>query len=160
MTPKSLLRHPASVSNLDELASGGFQRVIPDPMPDTEAATVQRVLLCSGKVYFELLEQREKSKRAEVVIVRIEQLYPLEEEILRAALARYPAGTPVFWVQEEPANMGAWYDFRVRFGDKILERWPFAGITRPTSASPACGSPKAHRREQADLLARALGEKL
>lgn len=160
MTPKSLLRHPGSVSSLEDLATGKFQRIIPDQTPEAAAANIQRVLLCSGKVYFELLEQREKSKRADIAIVRVEQLYPLEDELVRAALSRYRAGTPVFWVQEEPENMGAWYDFRVRFGDKILGRWQFAGITRPASASPACGSPKAHRREQADLLARALGEKL
>lgn len=160
MTPKSLLRHPGSVSSLDDLATGKFQRIIPDQTPEAAAANIQRVLLCSGKVYFELLEQREKSKRADIAIVRVEQLYPLEDELVRAVLSRYRAGTPVFWVQEEPENMGAWYDFRVRFGDKILGRWPFAGITRPASASPACGSPKAHRREQADLLARALGENL
>ncbi|HZT22714.1 MAG TPA: 2-oxoglutarate dehydrogenase E1 component [Verrucomicrobiae bacterium] len=160
MTPKSLLRHPQSVSTLDELANGRFQRVIPDEQPDAAADKIQRVLLCSGKIYFELAAQREKLKRHDVAILRVEQLYPLRDELLESALAKYRQGTPVFWVQEEPANMGAWYEFRVRFGDRLFGRWPFAGISRPASASPATGSSNAHKREQAALIAKAFGEEL
>lgn len=157
MTPKSLLRHPASVSTLDELATGRFQRVIAEP-PDPAGAEIKRVLLCSGKVYFELAEHREKLKRADVAIVRVEQLYPLPVEQLQSALTPYREGTPVFWVQEEPENMGAWYEFRVRFGERLFGRWPFAVIARAASASPACGSANAHKREQAALIAQAFGE--
>ena len=157
MTPKSLLRHPVSVSNLDDLATGRFQRIIPE-MSERAGAAVKRVLLCSGKIYFELAEQREKLKRDDVAILRVEQLYPLPAELLQSALTPYRDGTPVFWVQEEPANMGGWYDFRVRFGDRLFGRWPFAGISRPASASPACGSANAHQREQAALIAQAFGE--
>ncbi|HTL73279.1 MAG TPA: 2-oxoglutarate dehydrogenase E1 component, partial [bacterium] len=160
MTPKSLLRHLKSVSTLDELAVGQFQRIIPDESPNPAAAKMKRVLLCSGKIYFELAEHREKSKREDVAIVRVEQLYPLPAELLQSALAPYRDGTPVFWVQEEPENMGAWYDFRVRFGDQLFGRHPFAGISRPASASPACGSANAHKREQAALIAQAFGENL
>lgn len=160
MTPKSLLRHPKSVSALDDLATGRFQRIIPDETPVAAASQINRVILCSGKIYFELAEHREKLKRTDVAIVRVEQLYPLPAELLQSALASYRAGTPVFWVQEEPENMGAWYDFRVRFGDQLFGRWPFAGISRPASASPACGSANAHKREQAALIAQAFGEKL
>ena len=92
--------------------------------------------------------------------MRVEQLYPLPAELLQSALAPYRDGTPVFWVQEEPENMGAWYEFRVRFGDRLFGRWPFAGISRPASASPACGSANAHKREQAALIAQAFGENL
>lgn len=159
MTPKSLLRHPVSVSSLDELVAGQFQRVIPDT-PMRAGVAVKHVLLCSGKIYFELVEQREKLKREDIAIVRMEQLYPLSAELLQSALTPYRAGTPVFWVQEEPENMGAWYEFRVRFGDRLFGRWPFAGISRPASASPACGSANAHKREQAALIAQAFGEKL
>lgn len=158
MTPKSLLRHPVSVSSLDDLATGHFQRIIPETS-ERPGAAVKRVLLCSGKIYFELAEQREKLKRDDVAIVRVEQLYPLPAELLQATLASYRDGTPVFWVQEEPENMGAWYAFRVRFGDRLFGRWPFAGISRPASASPACGSAKAHKREQAALIEQAFGEK-
>jgi len=160
MTPKSLLRHPKSVSTLDELAVGEFQRIIPDETPNPAASKIKRVLLCSGKIYFELAEQREKMKRDDVAIVRVEQLYPLPAELLQSTLAPYRDGTPVLWVQEEPENMGAWYEFRVRFGSRLFERWPFAGISRPASASPACGSANAHKREQAALIAQAFGEKL
>jgi 2-oxoglutarate dehydrogenase E1 component len=160
MTPKSLLRHPKSVSALDELAAGRFQRIIPDAASDPAASKIKRVLLCSGKVYFELAQQREKSGRDDVALLRVEQLYPLPDELLQAALAPYREGTPVFWVQEEPENMGAWYCFRVRFGDKLFGRWPFTGISRPAAASPASGSANAHRREQATLIAQAFGEKL
>lgn len=158
MTPKSLLRHPKSVSTLDELANGHFQRILPDDLPDSATAKIKRVLLCTGKIYFELLEQREKAKRDDVAILRVEQLYPLPDAVLQAALTKYREGTPVFWVQEEPGNMGAWYDFRVRFGDRMLGRWPFAGITRPASASPATGSAKAHKHKQAALITEALGD--
>jgi len=160
MTPKSLLRHLKSVSTLDELAVGEFQRIIPDETPNPAASKIKRVLLCSGKIYFELAEQREKMKRDDVAIVRVEQLYPLPSELLQSTLAPYRDGTPVLWVQEEPENMGAWYEFRVRFGDRLFGRWPFAGISRPASASPACGSANAHKREQAALIAQAFGEKL
>jgi 2-oxoglutarate dehydrogenase E1 component len=160
MTPKSLLRHLKSVSALDELATGKFQRIIPDETSNPAASKIKRVLLCSGKIYFELAEQREKMKRDDVAIVRVEQLYPLPAELLQSTLAPYREGTPVFWVQEEPENMGAWYEFRVRFGDRLFGRWPFAGISRPASASPACGSANAHKREQAALIAQAFGENL
>lgn len=158
MTPKSLLRHPKSVSTLDELAAGRFQRIIPDETPKQDASKIARVLLCSGKIYFELAEQRETLQRDDVALVRVEQLYPLPAEMLQSVLSPYRDGTPVFWVQEEPENMGAWYQFRVRFGETLFGRWPFAGISRPASASPACGSANAHRREQAALIAQAFAK--
>ncbi len=157
MTPKSLLRHPGSVSNLQDLADGRFRYSIPDSLHQPKEA-VERVLLCSGKVYFELAEEREKLKRDQVAIIRFEQLYPLPAEVLQSALASYRAGTPVFWVQEEPENMGAWYYLRIRFGDRLFGQWPFAGISRPAAASPGTGSSKAHKLEQAQLIAHALGE--
>jgi 2-oxoglutarate dehydrogenase E1 component len=157
MTPKSLLRHPQSVSTLAELATGRFQRVIPDDLPPAALSKIKRVLLCSGKFYFELAEQRAKAKRDDVAILRVEQLYPWRDELLQTALSPYREGTPVFWVQEEPENMGAWYDFRVRYGDRLFGRWPFAGLSRPASASPATGSAKAHQQKQAALIAAALG---
>ncbi len=158
MMPKSLLRHPQSVSPLAELAEGQFQRVIPDARPAAAATKTRRVLLCSGKVYFELVEQREKTKRDDVAILRVEQLYPFPETLLETALSQYPETTPVFWMQEEPENMGAWREIRMRFGDRLLGRWPLALISRPRSPSPATGSAKAHKSKQAALVAAALGE--
>ncbi len=157
LTPKSLLRNPKSVSSLEDLAEGRFQRIIPDSStPPGEG--VERVLLCSGKVYFELAEQREKSRRDRVALTRVEQLYPLPSEVLESALAGYKDGTPVFWVQEEPENMGAWTYMRMRFGERLFGRLPFAGISRPAAASPGTGSAHGHKLEQARLIAQALGE--
>jgi 2-oxoglutarate dehydrogenase E1 component len=153
MTPKSLLRHPRCVSSLDECAAGGFQRVMPDPLPEGQAA--ERILLCSGKLYYDLLQEREKLGRPGVAIVRVEQLYPLPLDELQAGLARYADGTPVTWVQEEPDNMGAWWFMRMNLGDRLFDRFPFSGITRPAAASPATGSHSSHRLEQDILLATA-----
>jgi 2-oxoglutarate dehydrogenase E1 component len=155
-TPKSLLRHPRTVSSIDDFARGGFQRVLPDTRQLGDR--VRRVLLCSGKIYYELDEAREQRGRDDVALVRIEQLYPFPEAQLAAIMKQYPEGTPVYWVQEEPENMGAWYFLRVRFGDKLFGRYPFDGISRPLSASPATGSGSSHRLEQKELIAQALGE--
>ncbi len=157
MTPKSLLRHPKSVSTLDDLAAAAFQRIIPETQ-ERAASAVNRVLLCSGKLYFELAAHREEAGRDNVALLRIEQLYPLSDEVLKAALVPYRQGTPIFWVQEEPENMGAWHYLRGRFGDRLLDRGPFAGISRPASASPAGGSSHAHKLEQARLITRAFGD--
>jgi 2-oxoglutarate dehydrogenase E1 component len=150
MTPKSLLRHPVCVSPLDAFAGGTFQRVIPDPL--IPPAQVRRVLLCSGKVYYDLLERREKLKREDTAIVRVEQLYPLNRTELAAALQGYAEGTPATWVQEEPANMGALRFLKVQFGDRLLDRFPLGYVGRPASASPATGSGNAHKKEQNRLL--------
>lgn len=153
LTPKSLLRHPRVVSPLGELAEGKFQRVLPDSNP--KRADVRRVLLCSGKIYYELEKYREQNGREDVAILRVEQLYPLREEHLSAALDPYMDGTPVFWVQEEPHNMGAWRYMLVNFGERLLGRFPFRGVTRPAAATPATGSHASHEREQAEILERA-----
>jgi 2-oxoglutarate dehydrogenase E1 component len=153
-TPKSLLRHPLAVSPLDQFHQGTFQRVLPDA--EVQGDRVRRVLLCSGKIYYELLEARTKQERDDIAVIRIEQLYPLSKKALAAALEPYPDGTPVYWVQEEPENMGAWYFLKVKLGDQLLDRFPFAGISRPLSASPATGSMNSHRQEQQELIGRAI----
>ena len=158
ITPKSLLRHPKVVSTLDECATGSFQRVLPDDLGGS-AGDIRRVILCAGKIYYELAEYREQKHRADVAILRLEQLYPLRRELLERALAAYRPETPVFWVQEEPANMGAWIYLRIHFGDRLLNRWPFQGITRPAAAAPSGGSHRHHKTEQMEILARAFGEK-
>ncbi len=154
MTPKGLLRSPDCVSSLEEFSAGRFQRVIPDL---TGRKDISRVLLCSGKMYFELDAQRKQASREDVAIVRIEQLAPIPVEELRAALAGYADGTPVFWVQEEPENMGAWRFLRVNFGDKLFDRLPLTGIARRLAASPATGSHSGHKREQKELITKAFG---
>ncbi len=149
MTPKSMLRHPKAVSSLDDLANGPFQRVIPDQEVAPEG--VRRILLCAGKVYWDLVEAREAQNRQDVAIVRLEQLYPLREELIEAALAQYPASAPVYWIQEEPQNMGAWHSLLIHFGRELFGR-PFQCIARAPSASPATGSASAHKAEQREIL--------
>jgi 2-oxoglutarate dehydrogenase E1 component len=158
ITPKSLLRHPQVVSSLEECAQGTFQRILPDALT-RPAAQVRRILLCTGKIYYELAAHREAAKRDDVAILRLEQLYPLPREQLQSALADYPEGTPVFWVQEEPANMGALTYLRVHLSEQLFGSHPYTGISRARAASPATGSHRRHKQEQADLIARAFGEK-
>jgi 2-oxoglutarate dehydrogenase E1 component len=154
MTPKSLLRHPKVVSTLDECARGLFQRVLPDVL-QRPAEHVKRILLCSGKVYYDLEKHREESKRQDVVIVRVEQLYPMRAQDSKSALQTYCEGTPAIWIQEEPENMGAWHFMRAQFGDELFGRFPLSVISRPASASPATGSASAHKKEQAEIIERA-----
>jgi 2-oxoglutarate dehydrogenase E1 component len=151
MTPKSLLRHPKVVSSLADCAAGKFQRILPDvPYGGASSASPSRILLCTGKLYYELDKYREENKRTDVAIVRVEQLYPLKLQTLKDALSVYPKDTPVTWVQEEPENMGPWRYMLVKFGLQ-LDR-PFSGVYRPASASPATGSASAHKIEQAELI--------
>jgi 2-oxoglutarate dehydrogenase E1 component len=151
------LRHPRAISTLNDCATGAFLRVIPDFAPE-RASQVERILLCSGKIYYELEQKREELKRGNVAILRIEQLYPLPRELLRKTLADYADGTPVYWVQEEPENMGAWRFLRVNLGERLFDRFPFAGICRASAASPATGSKSSHTIEQEKLLAAAFGD--
>jgi 2-oxoglutarate dehydrogenase E1 component len=150
MTPKSLLRHPKVVSPLGDFEHGGFQRILGDPA--VSPGPIAGILLCSGKVYYDLLAKRDEIGRADVGILRLEQLYPLRDEQLAVALAPYPPSTRVVWVQEEPANMGAWRYLLARFGDRVAGTRPFSGVCRPASASPATGWAALHKSEQQKLL--------
>jgi 2-oxoglutarate dehydrogenase E1 component len=154
-TPKSLLRHPQAVSTLGDFAQGRFQRILQDR---TVQENAERVLLCTGKLYYELAAHRDEHHRDKVGIIRLEHLYPLRNDRFEQALHPYPENMPVFWVQEEPANMGAWRYLHERFGTKLCGRFPLALVSRSESASPATGSHSAHRVEQAQLVARAFGD--
>ena len=149
-SPKSLLRHPEAVSPLTDFAKGSFQRVIGDPSVDPLKA--KRVLLCTGKVYYDLVAARRDKQRDDVAILRIEQLYPLSDVELQTALSPYPQEVPVCWVQEEPRNMGAWVFLCMRLGRTLFGHWRLYGISRPEAASPATGSGAAHKLEQARLM--------
>jgi len=155
MTPKSLLRDPRAVSPLQECAAGKFQRVLADPI---EPKNIRRVLLCTGKIYYELLQQREAVKREDVAIIRLEQLYPFPDAALQAALWPYAKDTPALWVQEEPENMGAWRFLRARFGESLFGTHSFGGIRRPVSPSPATGSARIHKKDQKYLIAQAFAD--
>ncbi len=150
LTPKSLLRHAAVVSGLSDFLEGEFQRILPDDRQ--QPARTDRILLCSGKVYFDLMDKRQELNAQQVAIVRIEQYYPLPESELMAALAQYPTGAEVLWVQEEPSNMGAWQFMKVHFGDILGSRFKFSRVSRVESASPSTGSASAHKLEQNELL--------
>lgn len=155
MTPKSLLRLPEATSPLEDLTHGTFQRILPDKYLG-QSNNIQRILLCSGKIYYELAAEREKLQLQDsVAILRIEQLYPLRDEHLQAALSPYAAGTPAFWVQEEPENMGGWWYMRIQFGEKLLGQFPLSVAARAASASPATGSHTSHHNEQHKILERA-----
>jgi 2-oxoglutarate dehydrogenase E1 component len=155
MSPKSLLRLPVASSQLNDFAEGSFQRIIPDQSANPKK--VKRVLLCSGKIYYELIAARETLGRKDLAIIRMEQLYPLSPDLLRKTLAPYADGTPLIWVQEEPWNMGAWYYLRARLPDLLEQRLPLQCASRPESASPATGSFGAHKIEQARVIEQAFG---
>jgi 2-oxoglutarate dehydrogenase E1 component len=153
MTPKSLLRSKDASSPITELTSGQFYEVLGDTKVVPEKTT--RVLICSGKLYFELAAYREQLKRDDVAIVRLEQLYPFPAAALDEELSKYPSSASCFWVQEEPRNQGAWGFLRMRFGERLLDKFPFRGISRPEAASPATGSATSHRIEQQNILKQA-----
>ncbi|MEZ4464610.1 MAG: hypothetical protein R3F43_08935 [bacterium] len=153
MSPKSLLRHPECVSSLEDLTSGRFQRIIPDP--EATPATTKRVLLCSGKIYYDLLATKQILGADHIAVHRIEQLYPLQARDFDALFEGVADKTPVVWVQEEPQNQGAWPAMRLRFGEHIQRRLPFSGVYREASASPATGSLASHKMEQELLMEQA-----
>jgi 2-oxoglutarate dehydrogenase E1 component len=150
-TPKGLLRHPRAVSDMSALASGRFERILADQLP-SRSKPVSRVLMCSGRIYYDLEQRREEAGREDVAILRLEQLYPTPDAHFAASLAPYAEGTPIYWVQDEPENMGPWHSIRYRFGDNVLGRHPLKGVYRDESASPATGSEGAHKLEQQKIL--------
>ncbi len=161
MSPKSMLRHPQAISNLDELTRAGFQEVIDCPEATTAPEKVRRVILCSGKVYYDLVAERTARKLGDVAIVRVEQLYPWPAARLEALLKRYSKASEFVWAQEEPRNMGAWtYVFSVwsggldDFGTRTVGK-PLRYAGRAVAASPAVGSPKVHEAELKAFLEQA-----
>lgn len=155
LTPKSLLRHPKVSSPLTEFAEGRWHPVIDDP-DAAERAAVQRLLLCSGKLYVDLATDERRAARPDLAIVRVEQLYPFPQEDLRKVLRTYPNLLEVVWAQEEPENMGAWEFVRPYLISLMLERkLPLRYIGRPRNASPAEGSSAWHQRNQMALIEQA-----
>ncbi|MEV0839426.1 multifunctional oxoglutarate decarboxylase/oxoglutarate dehydrogenase thiamine pyrophosphate-binding subunit/dihydrolipoyllysine-residue succinyltransferase subunit [Actinocatenispora sera] len=157
-TPKVLLRHKLAVSSIADFTSGTFQPVLADPGikgQPLDANGVKRVLLCSGKVFYDLLEAREQRGLTDVAILRVEQLYPLPIEETRAALAGYPNAEDFVWVQDEPANQGAWSHIALNLLEH-LDGVRLRRISRPAAAAPAAGSNKVHGWEQQALIEAAL----
>ncbi len=150
-TPKSLLRNPAAFSALRELAEGRWQPVLDDPAAD-ERGRVRRLVLCSGKVYYDAVADERRALARELAIIRVEELYPFPAEELRALLESYPAVEEVIWLQEEPQNMGAWAYIRPRLEELIGGRWPLRYIGRPPASSPAEGSMAQHLANQRAII--------
>jgi 2-oxoglutarate dehydrogenase E1 component len=158
MTPKSLLRHKLSVSTMADLAEGRFQPVI-DEIDPVIATKVRRVVFCSGKVYFDLLERRRADKDDSVALVRIEELYPFPAGEYQAILDRYKGAREVIWCQEEPQNQGAWYQVRHRLQAPLDGKRTLTYAGRESAAAPATGVHALHQREQEALVAAALNRK-
>nr|WP_272494083.1 2-oxoglutarate dehydrogenase E1 component [Stenotrophomonas mori] len=154
MSPKSLLRHKLAVSTLDELADGEFQQLIGDAGADPKK--VKRVVLCSGKVYYDLLEERSKRGQDDAALIRVEQLYPFPRPLLSAELKKYGKAADVVWCQEEPMNQGAWYQIRHHLQACLADGQNLHYAGRPRSPSPAVGHMADHLRELQQLLADAL----
>lgn len=155
MTPKSLLRHPLSASSLRELSEGRWQPVIDDAPARDHPERVRRLILCSGKIYIDLVSDVRRRETPTVAIVRIEQLYRFPREELEQVLNGYPRLEEVVWVQEEPKNMGAWDYIRPLLEELIDGRWPLCYIGRPRRASPAEGSSAWHMVNQKAIIERA-----
>jgi len=144
MSPKSLLRHPKMVSNIKELTQGCFQEVVGDDF--VKPKEVRKVLLCSGKIYFDLLEKQQSEKIKDTAIIRLEQIFPFPEKKLKEILSQYK-NPDLYWVQEEPENMGAW-SFILRY----MRRSNIEVVARKESASPAVGYLKVHNKEQIQIV--------
>ena len=155
MSPKSLLRHKLSTSSLDDLTEGRFEVVI-DEIDAIRPAQVKRIVVCSGKVYFDLLEERREQALKDVAIVRLEQLYPFPDEQLAKVFARYKKATDIVWCQEEPKNQGAWYFIHSRLNKLAADKQNVFYAGRPEYAAPAEGLFQSHVAAQAELVAAAL----
>lgn len=157
MTPKSLLRHPVASSEISDLTEGGFKMVIPE-VDDINEDKVKRVILCSGKVFYDLLDKRRKDKRDDVAIIRIEQLYPFPDELTREQTHRYVNADKFIWCQEEPMNQGAWYSSQHHMRRAIGKREHYLEyVGRPLLAAPAVGYMSLHKKQLEDLLNEAFG---
>lgn len=155
-TPKGLLRHPACTSHLDDFTKGSFLEIIDDPTPPKRS---RRLVLCSGRIYYDLIVEREKNGAEDMAIVRVEQLYPLDVETIKAIIGRSSGLKECIWVQEEPSNMGAWYFMRPILRDLLPNSIELSYVGRKRSASPAVGSFALHKKEHASIINSLFGTK-
>jgi len=155
MSPKSLLRLKSSFSTLEELTDSNFHTTI-DEVNEVVRKTIDRIILCSGKVYYDLVEMRDHMRAHNVAILRIEQLYPFPTEELRALISTYSRAKEVVWCQEEPKNQGAWYQIRHLIAECLGPKQALRSTTRDEAASPAVGNHRVHLAQQERLVADAL----
>jgi 2-oxoglutarate dehydrogenase E1 component len=156
MSPKSLLRHKMAVSSLEDLEKGEFELIIGEQNPQIKPSNVKRVICCSGKVYYDLIVQREENLQADVAIIRIEQLYPFPYDALKEALSQYTNATTLCFAQEEPKNQGAWLMIRHRLARCLLKGQSLIVASRKAMASPAVGYPAVSKAQQKELIDNAL----
>ncbi len=156
LTPKAHLRGSVCVSPVADLTSGSFREVLDDPRFEARGSKkrVKRVILCSGKVYYDLIERREQTGREDLAIVRLEQLYPLHVDLLKSVLQTYPKEIETLWVQEEPRNMGAWGHVFITLN--LAEGWELPCVSRHPSSTPATGSHSRHKAQLDELLSDAV----
>jgi 2-oxoglutarate dehydrogenase E1 component len=158
ITPKSLLRHKEAVSSLDDFTSGSFRTVIGE-VDDLEAKKVKRVVVCAGKIYYELLAHRREHGVKDVAVIRMEQLYPFPVERFGEELSKFPHAKEIVWCQEEPRNQGAWYWFssRQHLINVLGAKQKLLLVSRPAAASPAVGYYAKHNEQQKAILENAFG---
>ncbi|PPE68361.1 2-oxoglutarate dehydrogenase E1 component [Schlegelella thermodepolymerans] len=158
MTPKSLLRNKDATSPLSEFTKGEFRTVIGETHAEIDAAKVKRVIICSGKVYYDLVKKREEKKAGDVAIIRVEQLYPFPHKAFGAELKKYPNATELVWCQDEPQNQGAWFFVQHYIHENMTEGQRLGYAGRPASASPAVGYAHLHQEQQKALLEQAFAK--
>ena len=151
-----MLRHPKVISSIDELAHGSFQKILGDE--NVALDRCKRLILCSGKIYYDLADERESRNLSDVAIMRVEQLYPLSIEEINTAIKGLPEGSEILWVQDEPTNMGAWPYIKFNFGDELEAKYKLRRVSRVESASPSTGSMAAHKLEHEELIEQAFAE--
>ena len=157
ISPKSLLRNPVAVSSIDELSMGNFSCVIDDNLEDKNI--INKIIMCSGKVYYDLLKKRDEDARNDIAILRIEQLYPFPYDDLEEILTKYQNVEEFVWCQEEPMNQGAWFSHRHRIQrvlDRLNNKKEVNLISRPAAAAPAVGLMKLHLKQQEELMREAI----
>ncbi len=161
-TPKGLLRHPACVSNVEDFTKGRFQEILDDPQQESVESNkgIKKVAFCCGRIYYDLIAEREKRKVTNLAIIRIEQLYPFQKHDLQQLLEQYSSATEYFWVQEEPSNMGAWGFIQPQINEILPTTASLKYIGRKRSASPAVGSHALHKKQHAEILSAVFGEKI
>lgn len=157
MSPKSLLRHKLSVSNLADLCDKGFMPIIGE-IDEINPKQVSRVILCSGKVYFDLLDARREREISDTAIIRVEQLYPFPSKLVAEQLSLYANTNEVMWCQEEPRNQGAWQYVHPYLTDLTTENQLLTVVSRPAAASPAVGYYQKHIEQLQVLVNEALGD--
>jgi 2-oxoglutarate dehydrogenase complex dehydrogenase (E1) component-like enzyme len=155
MSPKSMLRLPEASSNISEITSGAFKKVIYNS-DSVKPEKIQKLLFCSGKVYYDLVKGIAESKKDDITIVRVEQLYPFPDKELKEALDYFPKAKSFVWVQEEPKNQGSWHFIRDRLESLLPNNSRLGYAGRKESASPAAGHLKVHNKEQIELVKEAL----